>query len=74
MPDMDGFEVLTRLRQRNGARGPIPAVAISAHAAEQYRARSLAAGFSGLLTKPYRTDDLVHAVVIALTQARPSPL
>ena len=47
MPDMDGFEVLVRLRQRSGPARPIPAVAISAHATEQYRARSLPTGFSG---------------------------
>lgn len=51
LPDMDGYEVLRRLRE-DPATGSIPVVALSGHCAEEDRKRGLAAGFSAYLDKP----------------------
>ena len=67
MPKMDGFDVLRTIRERDVVTGRrTPAIAVSAHATDEHRQRSKAAGFDDHLTKPYRTDDLVRTVVEAL--------
>jgi two-component system cell cycle response regulator DivK len=50
LPDLDGFEVLAQLR---AACDPsLRVVALTAYASAADRARALAAGFDGYLTKP----------------------
>jgi CheY-like chemotaxis protein len=51
LPDMDGFEVLRRLRQ-NAATAEIPCVALSANAMPEDIDRALAAGMRDYWTKP----------------------
>lgn len=51
LPDLDGVEVLHRMRARpESAR--VPVVAVTAFAMDGDRERFLAAGFDGYLTKP----------------------
>jgi signal transduction histidine kinase/ActR/RegA family two-component response regulator len=71
MPDMDGFQVLDRIAEidHQRGRGPI-AVALTAYASNEYRHRSLAAGFHAHLAKPYRTRDLVAALTDAVEKVR----
>jgi len=67
MPEMDGFEVLARVRRReDGAARPIPAIAVSAHATLEHRERSIAAGFAEHVSKPYKVPELIQAVKAAL--------
>jgi signal transduction histidine kinase/ActR/RegA family two-component response regulator len=67
MPEMDGFDVLRRIREHEvNGEGPTPALAISAHATAQHLARSRRAGFVHHVTKPYRTADLIRAIKGAL--------
>jgi CheY-like chemotaxis protein len=69
MPEIDGFEVLRRIREREGAlTRRTPAVALSAHATLEHRQRSLKAGFAAHVVKPYRTADLIDAIETALAQ------
>jgi signal transduction histidine kinase/CheY-like chemotaxis protein len=60
MPEMDGFEVTRRLRDRekqnDGTRTPV--VAITANTAEGVQARCLAAGMDDFLAKPVHLDAL----------------
>jgi len=57
MPDRDGFAVLRQLRgEVDFAATPI--VALTASATAEDRARVVAAGFTGFLTKPIRLPDL----------------
>ncbi len=62
--DVDGYELVRRLRQR-GAHdgGDTPAVALTGYARPQDRARALAAGFQAHVAKPVDPDTL--AAVIA---------
>ncbi|HKT80787.1 MAG TPA: ATP-binding protein [Vicinamibacterales bacterium] len=73
MPGMDGFEVLARIRAYESKRGRRPAaVAVTAYASQDHRARSLAAGFDAHLAKPYDTDDLIAAIKTAIQSPAPT--
>jgi signal transduction histidine kinase len=63
MPDMDGTAVLRRMRARLGAAGrTFRAIALSAHASDEHRARSRAAGFQLHLVKPFAIEALVRTI------------
>ncbi|HEU4619701.1 MAG TPA: two-component regulator propeller domain-containing protein [Gammaproteobacteria bacterium] len=62
MPGMDGFATTALIRQhqeRAGENGEArtPIVALTAHDAEHYREKCLAADIDGILSKPYTLDD-----------------
>ena len=61
LPDMDGFEVLRRLRENVEMRD-IPVIGISANAMPQDIDRARAAGFSDYLTKPLEIDQFLRVV------------
>jgi two-component system cell cycle response regulator len=66
MPEMDGFEVIRRLRAVPGLAGR-PIVALTAYAMAGDEERVLAAGFDGYLTKPI-TPETFEAEVAAQLQ------
>jgi CheY-like chemotaxis protein len=57
MPEMDGFEVIGKLRSEPRF-AATPIVALTASAMHGDRERALAAGFSGYITKPIRLASL----------------
>jgi CheY-like chemotaxis protein len=69
LPDMDGFEVLARLRLSQATRH-IPVVAVSANALPADIDSALAAGFAGYITKPVDLDVLLETVRRVLQQTR----
>ncbi len=71
MPVMDGYEAIRRIRAiealRNGGgdpagRGPIPIVALTAHAMRQDANRALEAGADYYLTKPISKERFLSAI------------
>jgi PAS domain S-box-containing protein len=68
MPRMGGLEAARRIRQTGPVRH-IPIVAMTAHAQPSDRARCMAAGMDGYVSKPIHIDDLLEAIAGAL-QAR----
>jgi PAS domain S-box-containing protein len=63
MPDEDGYELVRRLRDDEDPKlKELPAVALTAYAGEDDRARSLAAGFQIHLAKPVDPEALITAV------------
>lgn len=62
MPDVDGFEFLRRLRALQTPGGRLPAIALTAYARSEDRARVLRAGFLAHVAKPVRASELVAAV------------
>ncbi len=65
MPVMDGLEAARRIRQMPAPVGTVPIVAMTAHAMEQDREKSLAAGMNDHTTKPIEPDKL-YAVLARL--------
>ncbi len=57
LPDLDGMEVLSRLRQ-DPLTSMIPVIAVTAMARPEDRERILALGCNEYVSKPYAVDDL----------------
>jgi PAS domain S-box-containing protein len=63
MPDVDGYELLRRVRAMHGARGAsLPAIALTAYSREQDRRLALEAGFQTHVSKPVEPAELVRVV------------
>jgi hypothetical protein len=65
MPGADGYELLRRLRRIPGA-GRVPAIALTAFARAEDRARSLLAGYQAHLQKPLEAAELVATLASLL--------
>ena len=63
MPDVDGFELLARVRALGKERGgDVPAVALTAFARSEDRLRALEAGFGAHISKPVEPSELIAMV------------
>jgi CheY-like chemotaxis protein len=63
MPDVDGFELLRRVRALGAAKGgKVPAIALTAFARSEDRTRALHAGFLVHVSKPVEPSELVATV------------
>ena len=69
LPEVDGYEVTTRLRQMEGMNN-IPIVALTANVLKGDRERSLDAGCDGYIQKPIDVDLLPAQIAAFLRQAR----
>jgi two-component system, sensor histidine kinase and response regulator len=58
LPGMSGYQVTETVRAGDGPNRETPILAVTAHAVDDERARCLAAGMNGCLTKPYEPEDL----------------
>lgn len=65
MPEMDGFELLRRLRS-NPATQEIPIILLSARAGEESRIEGLEIGADDYLTKPFSARELIARVEASL--------
>ncbi len=61
MPGLDGYATTARIRALPSS-AALPIIAVTAHAAETDRARSLAAGFDGHVTKPVEVETLLDLI------------
>lgn len=59
MPEKDGYQVLRELRAKAFKK---PVVALTAHAMEEERRKTQAAGFNGHIVKPIQSEDLIKIV------------
>jgi CheY-like chemotaxis protein len=70
MPGSDGYDLIRRLREREREHGGrIPAIALTAYAGADDRARAIAAGFQHYITKPVGPDELAEVVARAAGRA-----
>ena len=61
LPDIDGFEVLSRLKQHEVLK-TIPVIMMTAKATREAVLQGLARGADGYITKPFDVDIISHAV------------
>ena len=63
MPELDGFQVVQALRERERTvGGHLPIIALTARSRKEDRERCLAAGMDDFLTKPVRPAELLAAI------------
>jgi CheY-like chemotaxis protein/HPt (histidine-containing phosphotransfer) domain-containing protein len=63
MPELDGFQVVRAIREREStAGGHLPIIALTARSRKEDRERCLAAGMDDFQTKPIRPADLLAAI------------
>jgi PAS domain S-box-containing protein len=62
LPDVDGYELIRRIRALDDALAQTPAVALTAFARFEDRTRALAAGFNAHVAKPVEPSELVITV------------
>ncbi len=65
LPDVDGFEVLLKIREHPGLK-TVPVVMLTAKATRDAVLKGLAGGADGYITKPFEIDVLVNAVNVVL--------
>ncbi len=65
LPDMDGLNLLARLRERTHA----PVIVLSKRSDESYKVRVLDAGADDYVTKPFGTQELLARVRVHLRRA-----
>jgi len=75
MPGVDGLDAARAIREREkGADRHVPILAMTADAMPEARARCLAAGMDGYVTKPIRPEGLLEAIEGIVSQkSRPGP-
>ena len=77
MPELDGFQVVRAIRERErSAGGHLPVIALTARSRKEDRERCLAAGMDDFLTKPIGPAELFAAIdrVLAGRPASEAPL
>jgi PAS domain S-box-containing protein len=63
MPELDGFQVVRAIRERErAAGGHLPVIALTARSRQEDRERGLAAGMDDYLSKPIRAAELFAAI------------
>jgi signal transduction histidine kinase/ActR/RegA family two-component response regulator len=70
MPDVDGYELLRRIRALGpGPGGHLPAIALTAFARSEDRTRALRAGFLAHVVKPVEPSELLATVASVVGRA-----
>lgn len=70
MPDVDGYELLRRVRALGQSRGgSLPAIALTAFARSEDRTRALRAGFQVHVSKPVEPPELIATVASTVGRA-----
>jgi PAS domain S-box-containing protein len=71
MPDVDGYELIRRVRALDSTRAsPLPAIAVTAYARPDDRQRSLLAGYQMHLAKPVEAREIVAAIASLMHLSR----
>jgi two-component system, cell cycle response regulator DivK len=70
MPEMDGWEMFSRLRTRAHLQ-KIPVIALTAHAMSGDKEKVLSAGFNGYISKPFRIASFLEDIQKCLSEFSP---
>jgi len=69
LPDLDGFEVATRLRQAEGAGSRTPIIFLTARDATADKVQGLRLGSDDYVTKPFSIEELIERVKAVLRRS-----
>lgn len=69
LPDIDGMEVLSQIRQES----EVPVIVVSARGMEQEKVRALDAGADDYITKPFNAGELLARIRVALRHRNRAP-
>lgn len=72
MPDMDGFEVLRRLRSAPET-SSIPVIILTANIHDSVKQQARSAGAARFLTKPFESKDIINAILAATSKGVCAP-
>jgi DNA-binding response OmpR family regulator len=61
LPDMDGFEILERVRAHPSLES-LPVIIMTGRSQAHHMTRGLALGADGYVTKPFKLGDMINAV------------
>ena len=67
MPNMDGWQMLEAIRARPNEKH-LPVIALTAHAMEGDRKKTLDAGFDGYIAKPFRLASFLNNIMTCLDE------
>jgi PAS domain S-box-containing protein len=70
MPEIDGYDLIARVRRLDSGLGRVPAVAVTAYARREDRERALAAGFDAYCSKPLDTAQFARVLAELVKTAR----
>ncbi|HZR81033.1 MAG TPA: ATP-binding protein [Candidatus Binatia bacterium] len=71
LPDMDGYELVRKIRSGDEPSARTPAVALTAFARIEDRTRAIRAGFQGHIAKPFEPMELVLTIASLAGIVRP---
>ena len=60
LPDISGFEITKRIRQKEDKSNPTVIVALTAHASDQIQQELVRSGIDSYISKPATFDDLLN--------------
>ncbi len=69
LPDLDGFEVVRRLRTAEGAGTRVPVIFLTARDATQDKVQGLRLGSDDYVTKPFSIEELIERVKAVLRRS-----
>ncbi|MER7250531.1 response regulator transcription factor [Kribbella sp. NPDC000426] len=62
LPDLDGFEVVRRLREQPTAAGPVPVLFLTARDRQADKIQGLSLGADDYVTKPFDLEELIARI------------
>ena len=69
LPDLDGFDVIRRLRRTEGAGARVPIIFLTARDSTQDKVEGLRLGGDDYVTKPFSIEELIERVKAVLRRA-----
>ena len=70
MAEMDGYELIRKIRARGITNEQLPAIALTAFASAADRSRAIQAGFQSHVAKPLIVTELVHHIVCEINRVK----